>query len=130
MGRHIELLRSQWNGSLPEMDKYRPGEEIDNLSLETIVSAGSKARKAKNILPAHMDNLKIIRDTEGCKWCLYYLWRTIFPTRSNLMYRYRPGNSSLLPLYYIIHPCKLGKRAFLSLFYNLYSFFERRKKSI
>jgi hypothetical protein len=123
----FELLRSQWNGSLPEMDKYRPGEEIDNLSLETIVSAGSKA---KNILPAHMDNLKIIRDTEGCKWCLYYLWRTIFPTRSNLMYRYRPGNSSLLPLYYIIHPCKLGKRAFLSLFYNLYSFFERRKKSI
>ena len=126
----FELLRSQWNGSLPEMDKYCPDEEIDNLSLETIVSARSGARKAKNILPAHMDNLKIIKDTEGWKWCLYYLWKTVFPARANLMYRYHPGNSSLLSLYYIIHPFKLGKRASLSLFYNLYSFFERRKKSI
>ncbi|PXF56235.1 MAG: hypothetical protein C4B58_14230 [Deltaproteobacteria bacterium] len=125
----FELLRSQWNGSFPEMDKYRQGEEINKLSLETIVSAGSKARKAKNILPAHMDNLKIVRDTEGWKGCLYYLWRTIFPTRTNLVCRYHPGNSSLLFLYYIIHPFKLGKRASLSLFYNLYSFFERRKKA-
>lgn len=125
----FELLRSQWNGSLPEMDKYRPGEEIDSLSLETIVSAGSKARKAKNIFPAHMDNLKIIRDTEGWKGCLYYLWRTIFPTRANLMCRYHPGNSSLLSLYYIIHPFKLGKRASLSLFYNFCFLIERKRKA-
>ena len=113
----FKLLRSQWNSSFPEMDSYCPGAEIDRAGLETIVGARFEARRVKNILPGYMKKLEIVRDIEGWKCRLYYLWRTVFPARANLIYRYHPGNASVLPLYYIIHPCILFKRLLVSLFH-------------
>ena len=114
----LGLLRSHWNGSFPEMDAYCPGAEIDGPGLETIVRAQFKAKRAKNLLPSYMANLKMVRDIEGWRYCLYYLWKTIFPARANLISRYRPSSRSVLPLYYIIHPCTLCKRTLVSLYYN------------
>ncbi|MEA1867256.1 MAG: nucleotidyltransferase family protein [Thermodesulfobacteriota bacterium] len=128
----FKLIKGRWNCSLPKFNSYCPGAEaeIDKPGLEAILGVQSEARRVNNILPSYMENLKIAKDIEGWSGCLYYLWRVIFPTRANLMCRYHPGNSFLLSLYHIIHPFKLGKRASLSLFYNLYFFFREEKKNI
>lgn len=125
----LDLIRTNWNTFIPKKLLYYPDTGINKLCLKTLIrnQFTNKTRKI-NFLSSYSGKLKTVTEIEGWGSLFYFIWRTIFPARAYLIYKYNPGSSFMAYLYYIIRPCKLCKNALVSLFYNITFLFEKRRK--
>jgi len=115
----LTYIRCHWNTPIPETALHYLENEPNESSLTSIIRSilnGTKAKKSH--IHRYINKTKIPLSRKVGKNSFCYLWREVFPKRSNLIYRYGLKNSSFVYVYYIIHPCKLLIRAVTSTFHN------------
>ncbi len=120
VGTILAYMRHNWNTPIPESVSHYLEKGINGLCLTTIIRSildGSKAKKSH--IHRYINKTKIPLTKKSERNPFYYLLREIFPKRSNLIHQYGLKDSSLVYVYYIIHPCKLCIRAVASTYYNI-----------
>ena len=79
----------------------------------------------KAVIRGQLHKLGMLGDISGWRNRFYFLWKLVFPSRENVIGRYRPRSSLTFYLSYLVHPFVMVKRAMVSLFYNIYGLVRR-----
>lgn len=114
----LAYMRNNWNTPIPDTVLPCVEKGINGLCLTTIIRSildGSKTKRSHIYRYIKKATIPLAKETGRNRF--YYLWKEIFPIRSNLIYRYNLNDSSLVYGYYIIHLCKLCIRSFTSIYY-------------
>ncbi len=109
----LGALREKWGTPVPEVCG-------DGKELSLFEPDEQKAQKA--IVKAYYRYLKIVSSINGWGNRIAFMWRAIFPSRENMVYRYHPRGSLSLCLCYILHPLIRIWRVLQSLYYHGVSF--------
>jgi hypothetical protein len=117
----LGLMKRNWGSPLPEV--LGKGKE---LRLSELGDPGKNVRKAqKAIVAAYHRRLRAVGRIAGWRNRLMFLWKTVFPTRGNMVYRYHPGGPFSLALHYVLHPLIIARRYTVGLVYNALSLVKR-----
>ncbi|HQN17839.1 MAG TPA: nucleotidyltransferase family protein [Syntrophobacteraceae bacterium] len=119
----LSLLRRFWRSRVPEMEA--PVEELDlaDLLRKPVVTNREKSQEA--VIRGQLYKLGMLGELPGWRNRAYYLWKLLFPSRENVISRYRPRSAPALWLCRLLHPLVLVKRAVVSLFHNVLSFMRK-----
>jgi hypothetical protein len=116
----LKLVKQRWHTPVVE-DKKRAfcglREEADELSLSEILHDTFKGKRGA--LPYYLHMVAMVKQVEGWSNRLFYLWKLIFPSKENIIYRYHPANHLSLCLWYAAHPFIVAWRTLESLYYNV-----------
>jgi hypothetical protein len=119
----FDLLNRHWNTGLPEMHG-----DFEKLSMAAVLHKRllrGHEEIQKAVIRGQLHKLGMVGDISGWRNRAYFLWKLVFPSRENVIGRYRPRNSLTFCLSYLVHPFVMVKRAMVSLFYNIYGLVRR-----
>jgi len=114
----LHLISRHWNSSLPEIHG-----DFEKLSMATLLRnrlLRGHEETQKAVIRGQLHKIGMLGDISGWRNRAYFLWKLVFPSRENVICRYRPRNSLSFYLTYLVHLFVMVKRAMVSLFYNIF----------
>jgi hypothetical protein len=123
----LTYIRYYWNTPIPETVLHCQEKDINGSCLTSNIRSildGTKAKKSHIHRYIKKTKVPLTKETEINSF--YYLWKEIFPNRSNLINRYDLNDSLIVYIYYAIHPWKLFMRAVTSTCYHIVQHFKNR----
>jgi hypothetical protein len=111
------LLSRYWHSPVPEMQG-----PVKELSLGTILQdhlRRNRKESDRTLLRKHFHKLGTLLAAPGWRERAHFFWRLMFPSRDDLIRRYRPQNSLQLCRTYLVHSLMAVKQATESLLYGI-----------
>jgi hypothetical protein len=113
-GAILNLIKNNWNSPVPDTVLPRLTGQTEDISLKDIFR-----RRNENYLRTLARQIRLELNAVGWKSWTLLMARYAFPSRKYLSARYKPNNPYMIYIYYIIHPYRIIRRAFISFYYSL-----------
>ena len=111
----LGIMQGKWGTIVPDVC----GDGI-GLNLFELGDPKKNLRKAqKALVKTYYRKMKMVSSINGWGNRIVFVWKSIFPSRGNMIHRYHPNGSLSFFLYYILHPLVLIKRFAIGLLYNI-----------
>ena len=119
----LRLVETHWETPLPGelFNGYEKESNIPNL-IKMIENQLCEKTRLTVTARAYLTIVKKVKEVDGWKNRLFYLYRQAIPSRECMINRYSPKNKLHLFLLYLLRPFRIGGRIMISLYYNILAY--------